>query len=287
MFRNPKNACAKEIEQYDCNRNFMRSWRSIAEVSSELNLSRKSIVRNIKKNTLYNGCYWLFKNDDIDNEIWSSLYFSPSIISISNLGRVKDKMGRISYGSKHRGYRRYNDYAIHRLVMLSFCFIENADSFVVDHINGIKDDNRLENLRWCTRGENNQFARDLKPFKTQNHTVSVDQFDLDNNFIARYPSIVKASEQNNICASSIGGVCSGKRKTAGNFLWKYSENITNPEEEIEPIIRKESKFIEIKDEIPKKEIPKKEIPKKEIPKKESKFIISSCAIIKESKFIRV
>ena len=72
---------------------------------------------------------------------------------ISNKGRIKNPSGQLLKGYEHRGYIRtrianLGQLANHRLVMLTFCPISNPDLFVVDHINGIKNDNRLENLRW-------------------------------------------------------------------------------------------------------------------------------------------
>ena len=42
--------------------------------------------------------------------------------------------------------------------MLTFNPIENPDLFAVDHINGKRNDNRLENLRWVFYSENTQFS---------------------------------------------------------------------------------------------------------------------------------
>ena len=60
----------------------------------------------------------------------------------------------------NRGYIRINisgkKYKAHRLIMLAF--IGDSDQ-QVDHINRIKTDNRFENLRYCTRSEN-QLNRD-------------------------------------------------------------------------------------------------------------------------------
>lgn len=53
----------------------------------------------------------------------------------------------------------------HRALCLVFKeYPNNVDSLVVNHINGIPGDDRLENLEWVTRGENNQHAyeNDLK-----------------------------------------------------------------------------------------------------------------------------
>ena len=74
------------------------------------------------------------------------------------------------------GTRKY--FKVHRLILNTFKPIENSENFQVNHINGIKNDNRLENLEWCTRSENLLHAFDTgledKPIgeKNPNHKLS-------------------------------------------------------------------------------------------------------------------
>tara|TARA_R110000744_G_scaffold3002_1_gene11813 strand:+ start:253 stop:720 length:468 start_codon:yes stop_codon:yes gene_type:complete len=72
--------------------------------------------------------------------------------------------------SKQNGYMRvslYKDvkrktFYIHRLLALHF--IPNPENKpCIDHINGIRDDNRLENLRWVTNKENMNGFRTPRP----------------------------------------------------------------------------------------------------------------------------
>tara|TARA_R110000868_G_scaffold236848_1_gene490902 strand:- start:2084 stop:2641 length:558 start_codon:yes stop_codon:yes gene_type:complete len=109
------------------------------------------------------------------NEIWKQIKGYEGLYEVSNFGRVKSlefeyrfnglgfykkeiciKKLTISYGypvcnlSKNkRGVVK----RVHRLI--AEAFIPNPENKpFINHINGIRNDNRLENLEWCTAKEN-------------------------------------------------------------------------------------------------------------------------------------
>jgi hypothetical protein len=86
------------------------------------------------------------------------IYIDGRVESVKRF-RVKQKF--LKERTNNYGYKRvslYKDskvkkYLIHRLIAIHF--IPNPHNFTdVDHINELKDDNRIENLRWCSHGTN-------------------------------------------------------------------------------------------------------------------------------------
>ena len=116
-------------------------------------------------------------------EIWKDVVGYEGYYQISNLGRVKSfarKINRINtfYITKERilttnsskiGYSvvclRLNGIGkwvrVHRLVSTAF-IVNSENKRAVNHKNGIKQDNRLENLEWSTHSENNKHAYDTR-----------------------------------------------------------------------------------------------------------------------------
>ncbi len=93
-------------------------------------------------------------------EIWKEIPLFERY-QVSNMGNIRRGNKLLTPGLDTYGYRQVNLYMnkkrytrkVYRLVLNAFCpNIENKPQ--IDHINRIRTDDRLENLRWATPSEN-------------------------------------------------------------------------------------------------------------------------------------
>jgi len=116
------------------------------------------------------------KIEDLEGELWKDVKGFENIYVVSNYSRIKSLIRKtktwqihkeiiVSTNSKARGYvkfpahkdgKRYN-LLFHRII--AEAWIPNPNNFPdVNHINAIRDDNRIENLEWVTHSMNIRHA---------------------------------------------------------------------------------------------------------------------------------
>lgn len=153
--------------------------------------------------------------------------FSQQISSRNPKGELKesklvvDSRGYLVVGLTANGKRK--SFSVHRLV--AEAFIPNPENkSCINHIDGNKLNNRVDNLEHCTHSHNNKHAYDTGLKKPSGK--SVQQCDSAGNVIAEFVSQMEASRVTGIRNSCIGKACKGKYKTAGGYIWRYKETST-------------------------------------------------------------
>jgi len=177
-------------------------------------------------------------------EIWKDVKGYEGIYKVSNLGNVKRLIGVqckkertlkvVDNGSGYLGVslcknsKAIREY-VHRIVAISF-LTNDKEKEEVNHIDGIRTNNKLSNLEWVTRSENHKHRYDVLGQRGVNYgktgeknwrSKKVYKLDLNNNILQEYPAVMEAMRITGINEASIRGCIYGKQETAGGFKWKY------------------------------------------------------------------
>jgi hypothetical protein len=174
----------------------IKVWDSVAHAQKELKLTHLSNVLNKTGN--YNGekagFLWEFADTEIanfENEVWKELKTVnnkqlKNSFFLSNYGRYKQHHSgyKILTGSDSDGYKTVSltfedktrkTFKLHRLVLEHFGENkpENCDIFQVNHKDGKRDNNFIENLEWVSCKENNKHRVSMKNGKITNSTSQI------------------------------------------------------------------------------------------------------------------
>lgn len=190
----------------------MEIWKPILDWEGLYEVSNKGRFRSLPKQIIRNnGRVQTFKGKILHPSLDKEGYVQ---ISVAHEGRTIKKKG-------------------HRVVAESFIG-RIPDNMEINHINGVKNDNRVENLEIVTKSENISHAysildRDngacklqkkickysIKPRKSQKSPAIKDEL------LDTLDGINFASRNTGIIVSSIQACLKGKQKTAGGFIWEY------------------------------------------------------------------
>ena len=162
-------------------------------------------------------------------EVWMKIKGFP-FYEVSNFGNIRstrfNKVKILKQQTDKDGYKQLNLYLnkkmykvkVHRIVASTF--ISNKDNKkLVNHINGIKSDNRVVNLEWTTDSENMVHSM----YCLGNCVKPV--ICIETGMV--YPSIHIACKDTGVNVGNLSMALKPKykRKTCGGYHWRFYEKI--------------------------------------------------------------
>jgi hypothetical protein len=184
----------------------------------------------VGKTTTSHGYVWRYHilHTDIDGEVWKQ--YGHTRTFVSDLGRFKRRTSTgfssikdSSEFSKTSGYPvigiNKKNMLCHRVVAEMFLGDPPGDSgekFVVNHIDGNKDNASVANLEWLTESENGMHAHDMGLSAGRKRIVRICP---KTGSSIEYDGVCVASRSTGISRTAIGNCLNGVSKSAGGYVW--------------------------------------------------------------------
>jgi hypothetical protein len=116
---------------------------------------------------------------------------------------------------------------VHRLVLFAFDVDNPFEKPFVNHINGVRHDNRIENLEWVTHSENmihsfRVLGNVLRGEDSPNNKL-VYQYDFKGNLIRTYFGATEAGRENKLSQGNISNCCRGLTNSYRGYVWSYDK----------------------------------------------------------------
>ena len=175
-------------------------------------------------------------------EVWKEINGFYGLYAVSNMGRIKSfdrilslngyikrlkgkilkqQIFRNGYCAVHLSKNNIKKmYSVHRLVAQEFIPTpQTSEKLEVNHKDGDKTNNNIDNLEWITHKKNMQHSQNILGYNVPKPVMQIK----DNKVIAIFSNKTEASKKTGVCEVGIRYCCHRRKhcRTAGGYEWQY------------------------------------------------------------------
>lgn len=146
---------------------------------------------------------------------------------------LKPRLDRDGYCTINPGFsgsKKRKILKIHRLVAQAF--IPNPNNYsVINHIDENPENNRVDNLEWCTHKYNTNYGT-ARIRRIEKQSKGRIQFDKQGNLVKEWNNLAEIFNTYGYNKGLIAACCQRKRKTAYGYIWRYKPMLYDTSREV-------------------------------------------------------